>query len=209
MNAKIRIFVADDREVNRNGLQRLIESVPAFEYVGGVGTVAQVLEQVCSLTPDVLLLDMKWGASQRAGERILLKLRDERVPTKTVLYSSNPALLADQEKLRGLADVVTVSPYSRDALVAIVNALFPEQTRVARRNEVSVRVAVLLVSSFAAVLALVIGTYFALGAPDAENALVWSLVLFLVVSALLFFAVKMIEWKDVLALLKTILGGEL
>lgn len=201
--------MADDREVNRNGLQRLIESVPAFEYVGGVGTVAQVLEQVCSLTPDVLLLDMKWGASQRAGERILLKLRDERVPTKTVLYSSNPALLADQEKLRGLADVVTVSPYSRDALVAIVNALFPEQTRVARRNEVSVRVAVLLVSSFAAVLALVIGTYFALGAPDAENALVWSLVLFLVVSALLFFAVKMIEWKDVLALLKTILGGEL
>ncbi len=59
MNAKIRIFVADDREVNRNGLQRLIESVPAFEYVGGVGTVAQVLEQVCSLSPDVLLLDMK------------------------------------------------------------------------------------------------------------------------------------------------------
>ena len=209
MNARIGIFVADDREVNRNGLQRLIESVPHFEYVGGAGTVTQVTDQVCALQPDVLLLDMKWGASQSAGEKVLLKLRDERIPTKTVLYSSNPALLAAPEKLRGLADVVTVSPYSRDALVAIVNALFPEQNRAANRNEISLRVAAMLVSSFAVVLALVIGTYLALGAPDAENALVWALILFLVVSTLLFFAVKMIEWKDVLALLKAILGKKL
>ena len=63
-----------------------------------------------------------------------------------------------------------------------------------------------LLSGLAAVLALVTGTYLVLGAPAAENALVWALILFLVVSTLLFFAAKMIEWKDVLALLKAILG---
>lgn len=209
MKAKIGIFVADDREVNRNGLQRLIESVPNFEYVGGAGTVTQVLEQVCSLTPDVLLLDMKWGASQSAGERVLLKLRDERVPTKTVLYSSNPALLVEQERLRGLADAVAISPYSRDELASIVDALFPAQGLASRGSEVNIRVAILLLSGLAAILALVTGIYLVLGAPAAENALTWVLILFLVVSTMLFFAVKMIKWKDVLALLKAIVGRKL
>lgn len=206
MKGKKAIFVADDREVNRNGLQRLIESVPNFEYVGGAGTVNQVIEQVCSLTPDVLLLDMKWGASQRAGEKILLKLREQRIPTKTVLYSSNPALLVEQERLRGLADAVAISPYSRDELISIVDALFPAQVVVSSGSEVSIRVAILLLSGLAAILALVTGTYLVLGAPAAENALIWALILFLVVSTMLFFAVKMIEWKDVLALLKAIVG---
>ncbi len=87
-----------------------------------------------------------------------------------------------------------------------MDALLPAQVVVSSGSEVSIRVAILLLSGLAAILALVTGTYLVLGAPAAENALIWVLVLFLVVSTMLFFAVKMIAWKDVLALLKAILG---
>lgn len=205
MKGKKRIFVADDREVNRNGLRRLIESVPDLEYVGGAGTINQVIEQVRNLQPDVLLLDMKWGASQKAGEKILSRLREDRVFTKIVIYSSNPALLADHNRLRGYADFVTVSPYSKETLVAIINTLFPTEPHMSNRDVMKSRTAVLLLSLLAAICVLVIATFLILGGPTAENALVWTLTLFLVLSALFFFAIKMIDWNDLLILVKTIL----
>jgi DNA-binding NarL/FixJ family response regulator len=54
----VRILVADDHPLFRDGLTRLLESDPAFRVVGLAGDGSQTLHLVSQLRPDLLLLDL-------------------------------------------------------------------------------------------------------------------------------------------------------
>ena len=54
----IRILIADDHAIVRSGLRVLLESMPDIEVVGDAGTGEETIDQVASLQPDVLLLDI-------------------------------------------------------------------------------------------------------------------------------------------------------
>jgi two-component system, NarL family, response regulator NreC len=54
----IRILIADDHAVVRTGLRALLGSDPALEFVGEAGDGAEVLRQVETLHPDLVLLDV-------------------------------------------------------------------------------------------------------------------------------------------------------
>ncbi len=56
--APIRIVIADDHPIFREGLRRLLEADPAFEVVGEAGDGEQAVAEVASLRPDILLLDL-------------------------------------------------------------------------------------------------------------------------------------------------------
>jgi DNA-binding NarL/FixJ family response regulator len=55
---KIRIVIADDHPIFRDGLRRLLESEPEFTIVGEAGSGEEALKMVAQHTPDVLLLDL-------------------------------------------------------------------------------------------------------------------------------------------------------
>jgi DNA-binding NarL/FixJ family response regulator len=55
---KIKVFLADDHHVVRQGLRALLETVPEFEIAGEAGDGRQALDDVERLHPDVLLLDL-------------------------------------------------------------------------------------------------------------------------------------------------------
>jgi len=55
----IRIFVLDDHELVRTGLQTLLEGEDDMEVVGQAGTAQQGLEQITALQPDVAILDVR------------------------------------------------------------------------------------------------------------------------------------------------------
>jgi len=54
----IRILIADDHAIVRSGLRVLLESMPDIEVAGEAGTGQETIDQVASLQPDVLLLDI-------------------------------------------------------------------------------------------------------------------------------------------------------
>jgi len=54
----IRIVIADDHPIFRDGLRRLLESEPGLQVVGEAGDGAEAIALVQKLTPDVLLLDL-------------------------------------------------------------------------------------------------------------------------------------------------------
>jgi DNA-binding NarL/FixJ family response regulator len=54
----VRILVADDHPIFRDGLTRLLESDPAFRVVGLAGDGSETLHLVAQLRPDLLLLDL-------------------------------------------------------------------------------------------------------------------------------------------------------
>lgn len=55
----ISIFLVDDHQVVREGLRRMLELEPDFEVVGEAGTAKEALDQVETLSPEVILMDIK------------------------------------------------------------------------------------------------------------------------------------------------------
>ena len=56
---RIRLLLADDHRMFRQGLRELIERKTSIEVVGEARTGREVLEQVDQLQPDILLLDIQ------------------------------------------------------------------------------------------------------------------------------------------------------
>src|SRR6266516_597835 len=54
----VRILIADDHEVLRDGLQRLIERQPGWEVCGTANTGREAVEKTEKLRPDIVLLDL-------------------------------------------------------------------------------------------------------------------------------------------------------
>ena len=54
----IRLVLADDHTVMRNGLRMLLDAEPDFEVVAEAGDVLGALQQVRGHRPDVLVLDL-------------------------------------------------------------------------------------------------------------------------------------------------------
>ena len=59
MSERIRIVVADDHPIVREGLVAILSTQPDFQVVGEAGDGAEVLRQVEALHPDVILLDLE------------------------------------------------------------------------------------------------------------------------------------------------------
>jgi two-component system, NarL family, response regulator LiaR len=59
MAETIRILVADDHPVVREGLVLMLGTQPEFDVIGQAATGKETVEQACALTPDVLLLDLE------------------------------------------------------------------------------------------------------------------------------------------------------
>ena len=58
MNA-IRVLIADDHPIVRDGLRGMLTAEPDFEVVGEAGNGAEALALVESLAPDVILMDLR------------------------------------------------------------------------------------------------------------------------------------------------------
>ena len=57
-NARVRLVIADDHTIFRDGLRRLLESEPEFQVVGEAADGIEAIALVKQFNPDVLLLDL-------------------------------------------------------------------------------------------------------------------------------------------------------
>ena len=84
----IRILIADDHPIFRDGLRQLLSLEPDFQVVGEVGDGDQVIPAIDECHPDILLLDLKMPGSH--GLTILQKLQasNDRTTKAIVLTAS-------------------------------------------------------------------------------------------------------------------------
>jgi DNA-binding NarL/FixJ family response regulator len=80
----IRIAIAEDHKLVREGLKALLKSEPAFELVGEASDGLQAVEIVEKQKPDVLLLDLR--IPRLHGIEVLRQLRDQ-TRTRVVVVS--------------------------------------------------------------------------------------------------------------------------
>lgn len=82
----IRILIADDHPLVRDGLRRLLELQPGFIVAGEASDGVEAVHQVKALRPDVLLLDLTMPRMN--GLEVLKELADRAAEVKTVLLTA-------------------------------------------------------------------------------------------------------------------------
>jgi len=117
----VRILVADDHEVVRQGLRRLLEAQPGWEICGEAVTGRDAVEKAKQLKPDVVVLDYSMpGLNGAEATRQII----ERVPrTEVLILTMHGAEQLIREALEaGARGYVLKSDASRD-LISAVHAL--------------------------------------------------------------------------------------
>jgi two-component system nitrate/nitrite response regulator NarL len=83
---RIRVFVADDHPLFREGVVRAIKERPDLELVGGCGDGRDALAHIQELQPDVALLDMRLPSL--GGIQVITALSDAGSPTHVLVLSA-------------------------------------------------------------------------------------------------------------------------
>ncbi len=86
MTDVIRLLIADDHAVVRNGLRLFLELQPDLEVVGEASDGQQALEQTAALEPDVVLMDVVMP--ELDGIRATEQLRDRASSARVLMLSS-------------------------------------------------------------------------------------------------------------------------
>lgn len=92
----IRILLADDHPVVREGLRGMLSTEPGLEVVGEAGSGPQAEALSASLRPDIVLMDLRMpdGDGVAATEQILARLPGVRVVVLTTYESDRDILRA-------------------------------------------------------------------------------------------------------------------
>ncbi|HEY3686604.1 MAG TPA: response regulator transcription factor [Streptosporangiaceae bacterium] len=86
MADRIRVLLADDHPVVREGLRTFLGTQDDIEIVGEAATGPETVERAAELSPDVVLLDLKLPGLDGIG--VLQELRERGVSTRALVLTS-------------------------------------------------------------------------------------------------------------------------
>ncbi|CAN5635683.1 response regulator transcription factor [soil metagenome] len=86
MDEKVRLLVADDHPILREGLVAVLRTYPNFEVVGEATDGRETVRLAERLAPDVILLDLEMPGMD--GVEVLEKLRDTGSAARTVVFTA-------------------------------------------------------------------------------------------------------------------------
>lgn len=83
--AKIRVLIADDHAVLRDGLHALLGMYDDVEVVGQAADGIEAIEKAIELKPDVVLMDI--AMPRLGGLEAALEIRQRRLPTRVLVLT--------------------------------------------------------------------------------------------------------------------------
>jgi two-component system, NarL family, response regulator len=87
VNAKIRILIADDHPVIREGLVEVLTRQKDMSVIGEAGNGEEVCQLYDKLSPDILLLDLRMP--KKDGLQVLIELMSRRVSKARIIVMSS------------------------------------------------------------------------------------------------------------------------
>ncbi|MDE7179042.1 MAG: response regulator transcription factor [Lachnospiraceae bacterium] len=85
MEEAIRVMIADDHSLIREGLRQLLEFDGSIQVVGEAANGAECLEKLEKYDPEVLLLDI--NMPEKNGIDVLKKMKEDKSPVKVLILT--------------------------------------------------------------------------------------------------------------------------
>jgi two-component system response regulator NreC len=116
----IRVVIADDHHLVREGIRVLLEKAPDIEVVGEAGDGRETVALVERLMPDVLLMDISMPHVN--GIQALQRLKQLNLPTKTVILSMHSDEILVREAVQWGAKCYLLKGSVSDELLLAIRA---------------------------------------------------------------------------------------
>tara|TARA_B100001559_G_C16347026_1_gene550788 strand:- start:134 stop:793 length:660 start_codon:yes stop_codon:yes gene_type:complete len=137
----LRVVIADDHSVVRQGIRGVLEEINGLDVVGEVGDGVEALAMVIDLSPDVVVLDVNMPAM--SGLEVTMALREEGSPVRVLILSMHDDPEYVLQAVRAGADgyvLKDVSPAElRDAVIAVHEGRDHFTARVTQQLSVGLR----------------------------------------------------------------------
>lgn len=121
MSQWIEVLIADDMEIAREGLRRLLSRVPDIVVVCTVGTIPAAIRSTRELKPDIVLMDLKWHGDDGAGVSAIQSLCSQSPETKIVAMTVYDHLIP--EAIRAGANAAITKSFTADELRNLIREL--------------------------------------------------------------------------------------
>lgn len=121
MGEKIKVLVADDTLIAREGWKRILETEESIEVIGEAITAQEVLQKVRELRPNVLLMDLKWFDDESAGQTAIAQIKQEFPEIKAIAVTAYANLVAGARKAG--AEAVLPKGFSKLELVELIRTI--------------------------------------------------------------------------------------
>jgi DNA-binding NarL/FixJ family response regulator len=119
---KIRIFLADDHVILREGLRYILNTVPDYQVIGESGDGREALEKIEKLKPDVVILDISMPTM--TGIEVSRQLRKYHPEIKIIVLSRHDnEEYVNQLMKYGIHGYILKDNASDDLLKAIAEVL--------------------------------------------------------------------------------------
>jgi DNA-binding NarL/FixJ family response regulator len=116
MSKRIRVLLADDTLIAREGWKKILETASDIDIVGEAETAAMTVDKANELKPDVLLMDLLWFGDDTAGWRAIREIKQKnRANIRVIAITAYERLIADAR--RAEADSVLEKTFTREQLL--------------------------------------------------------------------------------------------
>lgn len=117
----MRVLIADDHKIVRDGLRLLLDSEPDFEIVAEAETGRETLDHIAVSSPDVVLLDLRMPDMD--GYEVLKAVSEMEHPPGIVVLTMNDDLAFVRRAIQLGADGFLVKSVGRDELVRALRSV--------------------------------------------------------------------------------------
>ncbi len=122
---EIRVLLADDTLIAREGWKRILETDDAMQVVGEATSAQETPRKVQELDPDVLLIDLKWYGDPTAGWSAIKEIKKANTRVKVIATTAYEELIPDAR--RAGADAALSKTFTREGLLGLIRELAARQ----------------------------------------------------------------------------------
>lgn len=128
----IRVLIADDHPIFRDGLKKLLEAEPGFRVVGEAADGSEAVSMARRLNPDILLLDL--AMPRVPGMEALRELAASPTPLRTILLTAAIEKAQIVEALQLGARGIVLKESATELLMKSIRSVMDGQYWVGREN---------------------------------------------------------------------------
>jgi DNA-binding NarL/FixJ family response regulator len=92
---KYRVIVVDDDPMNEDGYRMRLQATGEFVIVAFIRTAEEAPSTIRRLSPDLVIMDLKFGEDLHAGSRAIRAIRQLGLSTRILATSNHPELISE------------------------------------------------------------------------------------------------------------------